>query len=149
MSNHYKSPSEKEEAENENTSQVRLEELARTSLELARIVAKNSNASTDLLSGLALSSDEITRKGVVSNPNTASDVLLKLGELFPRQLLDNPIFPLLILENPNLPENIPVATLRSLLKQDKVPYVFTSWALKILTLTPSYLKNLQQTKMKK
>jgi hypothetical protein len=128
MSNHHKSPSEKEEAANQNTSQVRLEELARTSIELARIVAKNSNTSTNLLNELASSSDEITRKGVVSNPNTASDVLFKLGKLFPKQLLDNPIFPLLILENPNLTENIPTATLRSLLKQDEVPYRFISWA---------------------
>ncbi len=128
MSNHHKSPTPRQEAANANTPQVRLEELAQISIQLARIVAKNINASPDLLSELGSSSDDAIRKSVASNPNTPSNVLLKLGAQFPGQLLNNPIFPLLILENPNLLENMPAATLRSLLKQDTVPSGFLSWA---------------------
>lgn len=123
-----KQPTPKQEAVNENTSQERLRELAGVSTELARIVAKNPNADPDLLRELGSSSDESTRKGVTANPNTPSDVLLKLGAQFPGQLLDNPVFSLLLLENPNLLADMPVATLRSLLKRDVVPEGFLEWA---------------------
>ncbi len=131
MANRFKSPkppTPKQEAASENTSQVRLEELARTSTELARIVAKNYSAAPELLQELGSSSDDTTRKGVASNPNTSTDVLLKLGAQFPGQLLENPVFPLLLLENPNLLADMPLATLRSLLKRDAVPESFLEWA---------------------
>lgn len=64
---------------------------------------------------------------VTTNPNTPRDVLLKLGAQFAGQLLDNPVFPLLLLENPNLLADMPLATLRSLLKRD-VPPSFLKWA---------------------
>lgn len=123
-----KQPTPKQEAANENTSQARLRELAGVSTELARIVAKNPSADPDLLRELGSSADESTRKAVTANPNTPSDVLLKLGAQFPGQLLDNLVFGLLILENPNLLADMPTATLRSLLKRDVVPEGFLEWA---------------------
>lgn len=118
----------KQEAANENTSQGRLRELAKASVELARIVAKNPNTDPELLRKLGFSSDQTTREGVAANPNTPSDILLKLGAQFPGQLLDNPIFPLLLLENPNLLADMPVETLRSVLKREAVPISFLEWA---------------------
>ncbi|MGB8701026.1 MAG: hypothetical protein WCD18_16560, partial [Thermosynechococcaceae cyanobacterium] len=43
------------------------------------------------------------------------------GAEFPAQLLENPIFSLLLLEHINFVEEIPIQTLRSLLKQKSVP----------------------------
>lgn len=123
-----KQPTPKQEAANEDTSQQRLQELARVSTELARIVAKNPNADPNLLRELAASLDETTRKEVIANPNIPIDLLWKLGEEFPEQLLDNFVFSLLLLENPNLPADMPAATLASLLKIDAVPESFLELA---------------------
>lgn len=85
----------RQEAENENTSGDRLAELAQISNELARIVAKN--------------------------PNAPTEVLWKLGARFPQQLLDNPIFSLLFQEKQNLVDEIPFYTLYSLCTLEKIP----------------------------
>ncbi len=87
----------------------------------AQLLAAEPSTDPELLRELALSTDQQTRQSVVGNPNTPSDVLLKLGAEFPSQLLDNPVFPLLLLENLNLVAEIPLPTLRSILKQENVP----------------------------
>ncbi|WP_414514888.1 hypothetical protein [Nostoc sp. PCC 9305] len=76
----------------------------------AQLVAAEPSTDPELLRELALSTDKITRQSVAGNPNTPSDVLLKLGAEFPSQLLDNPVFPLLLLENLNLVAEIPLPT---------------------------------------
>ena len=65
-------PTPKQEAANENTSQGRLRELAKASVELVRLVATNPNADPELLRKLGSSSDQTTREGVASNPNIKS-----------------------------------------------------------------------------
>ncbi len=104
------------EAANTQTGSDRLSELTRISIELARLVAKNLSTSPELLRTLADSSDATTRQNVVANPNTPTEVLLKIGAEFPAQLLNNPIFSSLLLEDFNLLEQIPASTLSSLLK---------------------------------
>jgi len=69
----------KKEAALESTDPDRLIELARQSNDLAKVVAKNSSAPPALLSELGPSTDATIRKAVTTNPNTLSDVLLKLG----------------------------------------------------------------------
>ncbi|OKH53777.1 hypothetical protein NIES2101_10015 [Calothrix sp. HK-06] len=51
-----------QEAANQNTSPNRLRELATLNLELARLVANNSNADSELLRDLISTSDYITGK---------------------------------------------------------------------------------------
>ncbi|MEH1951883.1 MAG: hypothetical protein V7K77_33765 [Nostoc sp.] len=87
----------------------------------AQLVAAEPSTDPELLRELALSTDQQTRQSVAGNPNTPVDVLLRLGAEFPSQLLDNPVFPLLLLENLNLVAEIPLPTLRSILKQENVP----------------------------
>ncbi len=117
-----------QEAVDEGTSGDHLRELAKTSIELARLVANNPSAPANLMQQLATSNDKAIRKGVVSNPNTPVDLLVKLGKYFPKQLLNNPILSLLYLENPNLLYEIPLSTLLKMLKQKKVPVFFLEWA---------------------
>lgn len=90
-------------------------------LEQARIAAEDISTAPELLQELAHSQDKATRRAVAANPNTPADALLKLGAEFPTQLVENPVFSLLLLENPNLVAEIPLPTLRSILKLDNVP----------------------------
>ncbi|MEH2242596.1 hypothetical protein [Nostoc sp.] len=87
----------------------------------AQLVAAEPSTYPELLRELALSPDQKTRQSVAGNPNTPPNVLLKLGAEFPSQLLDNPVFPLLLLENLNLVAEIPLPSLRSILRQENVP----------------------------
>lgn len=65
---------------------------------------------------------------MAANPNTPTEILLKLGAEFPEQLLSNLVFSLLLLENPNLVEQMPLTTLLSILKLERVPVSFLEWA---------------------
>lgn len=113
------------EAANENTSSARLTELASISPNLARIIAKNPGATPELLRKLSVSGDFITRLQVTLNPNTPTDVLLELGRSFPEQLLRNPVYSLLLQENPNLL----AGSLQNLLKLEGLPvYVLEKFA---------------------
>lgn len=111
-----------QEADCETTSANRLSELARMGLDCARRVAANFNADSELLQELSFHRDAIVRQGVASNPNTPTEVLLRLGAEFPAELLDNPVLSLLILENPNLVNEMPIATLRRVLRLPHVPF---------------------------
>ena len=131
MANRFPEPKLPElrlEAANENTSPQRLEELAKFNIELTRIVAKNANTAPQFLQHLSSNSDTLIRKNIAANPNTPTDILLELGAEFPQQLLDNPVFYLLLLENPNFVSDIPIVTLQSLLKLDEVPPSFLELA---------------------
>ena len=108
------------EAESENTSGDRLKELVALDDNLAEIVASNITAPSDLLIELASLTNKAVIKAVVSNPNTPVETLLKLGEYFPQELLDNPILDILYLENPNFIKNIPWTTLYALLQKENV-----------------------------
>ena len=65
------------EASNESTSPQRLQELVRTSPELARWVAANSSAPSELLRELSENEDAIVREAVTGNPNTPTEILLE------------------------------------------------------------------------
>lgn len=117
-----------QEAVDEGTTGDRLRELAQISIELARLVAKNSSAPPELLQELSASSDVIIRKNVAANPNTPTEILLNLGTEFPEQMLENPLFSLLLLENPNLVNEMPLPTLQSILKLKQVPIFFLEQA---------------------
>lgn len=117
-----------QEAVAQGTSSDRLKQLAAISTDLARRVATNPCASPDLLRQLANRNDTMIRSHVAANPNTPTDVLLHLGSEFPQQLIDNPIFSLLWLENPNVTHDIPFTTLMSLLQQEQVPIFFLEQA---------------------
>ena len=93
-------------------------------IEQARQLAKGETTAPEVLAQLATNEDRETRRSVAENPNTPTGILLKLGAEFPEELLNNPIFDLLLLEKPNLIEDIPIKTLRNLIKQDNVPESF-------------------------
>ncbi|MFL5805175.1 MAG: HEAT repeat domain-containing protein [Roseiflexaceae bacterium] len=139
------------EAADPRTSLQRLRELAQDP-RLAPIVASNSAVDADLLSELTdrgensplvatliglpvartnphkiFDSSDATLAAVAANPNTPVETLMRLAGVFPEQFCANPALPLLLLENPNLPAEMPPATLRSLLRYASVPKDFLEW----------------------
>lgn len=122
-------PTPRKEASSPDTTAERLKELA-ADAKLARLVATNPSASAELLLQLSHSDDKTVRKACTSNANTPVEALLKLGAQFPEQLLENPVFDLLLLAHPGLFEELPTSTLNSLLKRDQVPVELIRWAWK-------------------
>lgn len=100
------------------------ENLAATNLR----TAENPNVEPELLRQLAVSDDTAVREAVAANPNTPTEVLLKLAETCPQQFLSNPVFSLLLLENPNFVADIPYYALINLLKQPELPDFFLASA---------------------
>jgi hypothetical protein len=117
-----------QEAIGERTPPQTLRELSSLSMKLTRLVARNPYADPELLRELAHNSDDSIRQAITSNPNTPTDMLWKLGEEFPENLLENSVLPLLRLEKLNLVEEIPLPTLRNILKVEMVPVYFLEQA---------------------
>lgn len=119
----------KQEAVSSQTTAERFSELAKDQ-KLARLVAANPSAPPDLLSKLSRSNDKPTRSACAANSSTPVEALLELGSQFPEQLIENPVFDLLILGNPDIFAELPVSTVNSLLKRDVVPVELIRWAWK-------------------
>ncbi|BAZ17349.1 hypothetical protein NIES4071_92270 [Calothrix sp. NIES-4071] len=117
------------EAAGETTSNIDLEELVCMNPDEARALGTNICTAPGVLLLLSTSKDYETRKAVASNPNTPTEILFKLGVEFPYELLENPVFSLLLLENPLLFQDLPEDTQASLLKLEVVPDTFLQWAL--------------------
>ncbi|MBD2577945.1 HEAT repeat domain-containing protein [Oscillatoria sp. FACHB-1406] len=147
------------EASSENTPAPRLTELAGQSLELARIVAKNITTPPTLLAELSTSEDRLTRQNVTQNPNTSLEVLFELGAEFPDEFFDNPVCPLLPLENPNWVEMLPEDTIQTFLSHHRAqqallegfrnhphPYqLFSCWKLEIHDLPTHWLEEFSRS----
>lgn len=71
-----------------------------TSPEIKRNIASAEDTPADILEKLSSDSDRTVRALVASNPNTPTEVLFNLGAEFPDEITANPIFNLLMLENP-------------------------------------------------
>lgn len=85
------------------------------------LLAQDENTDPEILRELAQAPDREIRQLIAANPNAPSDVLLKLGVDFPAELLANPVFSLLYLENPAFITEIPLNTLQNILRQENVP----------------------------
>ncbi|BAY64293.1 hypothetical protein NIES22_43890 [Calothrix brevissima NIES-22] len=119
-----------QEAANENTPSERLRELAKLSIELARIVAQNPGTDADILHELGSYADAKVRQNLLMNPNIPPSRLMFLAKLFPRHLFRNPAIDLLILENPNLLATAFDTVLPNLIKRQIVPVSLLEYAAK-------------------
>lgn len=89
-------------------------------------MARDENTASNILANLAKSDDYQTRQYVIANPNTPTEVLFSLGAKFPEELFSNPIFDLLILENPYFIDNYYYFQLE-LAQNDKTPLTFLKY----------------------
>ena len=67
-----------------------------------RQIAEDKTTAPDILAQLAQSPDYYTRKNVAANTNTPTKILLSICREFPDEVMNNPVIPLLILEDPYL-----------------------------------------------
>lgn len=70
------------------------------SIEIKRNLAASEDTPADVLAELSDDSDEYILKLIASNPNTPIEVLLRLWIDFTEEIIANPVFSLLMLENP-------------------------------------------------
>ena len=91
------------------------------------IATRNDLDAVDLVR-LASSTDESTKHYVALNPNTPSEILLKLAPEFPRAFYKNPAFDWLLLENPNLLFEMKQGVLKHILSLRDCPKSFLHWA---------------------
>ena len=115
-------------ANSTDTGSKQLKELAKKSVELARLVAANTTSPEELLLELSGHSDEAVRRRIASNPSSPAKAAMAVGSQFPEELLNNPSFDLYILAEPNLLQGIGASALRALLKRDICPESFFTYA---------------------
>ena len=100
-SNNLNFNKKKELASAENSSIEVLKELSQDSdVTIRQAVANNSNTPLEILQELRKDIDPNVREAVAGNPNTSIEDLKELAEEFPEAITANPIFDLLLLENP-------------------------------------------------
>jgi hypothetical protein len=116
------------EAKNPDTSPERLTQLALLEEKIAREVAKNVNTPPETLKILGSSKDDTTRKYVAGNPNTPLEVFGKLAMQFPKEVLNNPLLPILLMSDASFLEQFPSASLKNMLKRPEMPLDFLEWA---------------------
>lgn len=122
----HDSTSETQEAINSQTPADRLAALAHDPT-VDPVVAFNPEVNTHLLRERGLLGDDVTLAAVAANPNTPVATLLSLAGRFPGEFCSNPVLPLLLLENPDLPAGMDDATLRNLLRYPDVPQMLLEW----------------------
>ena len=96
--------------------------------EFDREIAQRSDLDDVDLIRLSSSTDEPTKHHVALNPNTPSEILLKLAPEFPRAFYKNPAFDWLLLENPDLLFEMKQGVLRHILSLRDCPKSFLQWA---------------------
>jgi hypothetical protein len=93
-----------------------------------REIAQRSDLDDVDLRRLSSSPDENTRQHVALNPDTPSEILLKLAPDFPRAFYKNPAFDWLLLENPDLLFEMKQGVLKHILGLRDCPKSFLQWA---------------------
>jgi hypothetical protein len=105
-----------------------LRRLMGTSPAADRKIAVHPGASSEMLAKLGKSSDSQTRRGVAMNPGTPKEVLMTLAPSFAGEFFKNPAFDLLLIEEPDLLDRLPVTVMKNILKQPDCPASFLRWA---------------------
>ena len=70
-------------------------------IEQIRKQAQDENISSEILAQLATNKDRVTRQYVASNPNTPLEIIKKLSQEFPEEVISNLTFDLLLIEEPD------------------------------------------------
>jgi hypothetical protein len=87
-------------------------------------LATNPETAPEMLQKLSQSHDRAIRQAVAGNPNVPIEVLWSLVVDFPNEIVANPLFLLITLENLNWIRDIPPDKLRQLLEQSSPPEIF-------------------------
>lgn len=88
----------------------------------------NANTSAIRLKELSKSLDREVRQAVAKNPNTPPDILVRLFDKFPLQILRNPALSLILLERPDFFTEIYESN-KLVFYKHKLPDFFYKWAI--------------------
>ena len=95
-----------------------------------RLLARHPNAPEDLLEILSHSSDRATRRQVCLNAAAPREALLRLAPQFPRDFIRNPVVDWLLIEEPDLLQQLGKGVLRNVLKHSGCPPSLIGWAVR-------------------
>lgn len=121
---------DEQRANDPNTPPAQLDALARRAPSLALRVAQNTAAPAALLVWLMNHQEENIRRAVAQNPNAPRKALLHLALQFPAEVLDNPGFLLLTLEDPSFFSSLSPQLLVRLLSQPAPPPALLALAIR-------------------
>jgi hypothetical protein len=110
----------------ENTPTERLRELA-VSVFKSEVVSFYESTPAERLRELGKIGINPLGKAIAQNPNTPTDILMKLFWHFPIEVLNNPVLDLLLLENPDFLYRLFLVNPKVFSKQD-LPKFFNQWA---------------------
>ena len=110
-------------------SRLELDSLVGLSSTLDARIARHREVAGSTLEKLAESGSRAILQSVVLNPACPKHVLMKLAPKFPREFFGNPVFPLLLLEEPDLLSRLPITVFRAILKSSDCPASIFDWAL--------------------
>lgn len=94
--------------------------------ELAPVVLHGHETIPAMMAALGGVTDPGALRAMAADPNTAAEALAFLAGPFPEAFCANPVFPLLLLENPSLPATMPAVSLGRLLAYAGVPADFVA-----------------------
>lgn len=97
--------------------------------DLDQYIAQHQEVAGSTLKKLARSRSRPVLRNVVLNPVSPKDVLVALAPKFPREFFANPVFPLLLLEEPDLFSKLPITVIKAILKSSDCPVSIMEWAM--------------------
>ena len=95
------------------TAEATLSSLIGRAPQWDRLIAIHPKASGDVQIRLAVSADRQTRQAVEMNPQTPKYTLLKPAPTFHGEFFTNPVFALLLLEDPDLLNALPITVIKN------------------------------------
>lgn len=94
--------------------------------ELAPVVLHGHETIPAMMAALGGVTDPAALEALAADPNAPAEALAFLAGPFPAAFCANPVFPLLLLENPSLPADMPAVSLGRLLAYPGVPADFVA-----------------------
>ena len=104
--------------------------LAAQSPELARVVAANPAIDASVVKLLKKQKDPKVNRALAANPGTPMSDLLKLGERYTSEFVQNPIFDLALAADPRFIAKFPQALLENILTNQQTPENIILWCIR-------------------
>ena len=105
-----------------------LENLVGTSNEIDRLIASSKLSNADTLKKLSRSADDLTRECVAGNSNITVEIINYLADEYPRVILLNSAFDIMVMEDPDILKKIYESTFAKILEQKECPQFIVVWA---------------------
>ncbi|WP_353200110.1 hypothetical protein [Sandarakinorhabdus sp.] len=113
-----------------NLSAPELDRMIGASVRLDSKIAQHERVAGSTLVKLAQSRSASVLRNVALNPVCPKETLLRLAPKFPNEFFANPAIFLLLLEDPDLFQRLPVTAIKAILKSPDCPPSVIDWAMR-------------------